>query len=239
MLLQRLTISLLLILGAVWLAGCRSTYAQSAPARPSAAKEQEPTSSRTKHPPRVSAMSVYNNPTYGVSFHYPRNYLLAEALDSDDPSILDAQEELTARQPGSTVVVTVSIPPDAYPNTTFRSGTLQLGINPSVTPETCQSFAAPLDDAYRLGSTSIQGIAFHWRERGSAAAGSGTLNREYAGFSGGTCYEFFLEIVTGSNPELDPGIKDADETKIMRHLDKIVSSLQIHPQAPAASNGSR
>jgi hypothetical protein len=65
--------------------------------------------------------------------------------------------------------------------------------------------------------------------------GTGTLNRDYAGYSSGTCYEVFLQIVTGSNPELDPGIKDADEVKIMRRLDKIVSSLQIHPQLHPAN----
>ncbi len=58
--------------------------------------------------------------------------------------------------------------------------------------------------------------------------GTGYLDRDYAGFSKGTCYEFFLQVVTGSNPELDPGIKDADEVKIMHQLDRIVSTLRIH-----------
>jgi len=235
MLLRRRCITLLLILGVPWLTGCRSSHAQSAPARQSTVKDQASAAPVAKHPPRDSALSVYNNPTYGVSFRYPRNFLLAEGSGSEDPSILDAQEELAARQPGSSLVATITIPPDAYPNTTFRSGTLQLVVNSTATPETCQSFAVSLDDAYTFGLTSIQRVTFNWRQRGSAAMGTGTLNRDYAGFSGETCYEFFLEVVTGSNPDLDPGVKDADETKIMRHLDKIVSSLQIRRPAPAAS----
>jgi len=219
----------------VWLSGCRSSHANPAPARQSLAKSPSPTAPPPKRAPRDSALSTYHKPDYGVSFRYPRNYLLEEGFDSEDPSILNAQQEIAARQPGSILVATVTIPPDAYPHTTFRSGTLQLVVNSTATRETCQSFAVSLDDAYTFGLTSIQGVTFNWRQRGSAAMGTGTLNRDYAGFSGETCYEFFLEVVTGSNPDLDPGVKDADETKIMRHLDKIVSSLQIRRPAPTAS----
>ncbi len=180
------------------------------------------------HALQLPAFSSYNNPSYGVTFRYPRNYFLDDALESEDAPILEARQKLAAQQPGATLVATVTIPPDAYPNTTFVSGTLQLIVNPRVTRETCQSFAVPLDEAYTFGATSIQGTAFNWRQRRSAAAGTGFLNRDYAGYSNGTCYEFFLEIVTGSNPDLDPGIKDADEVKIMRQLEKLVLSLQIH-----------
>jgi hypothetical protein len=175
-----------------------------------------------------STLSSYNNPNYGVTFRYPRNYFLDDAFEPEDAPILEARQKLGAQQPGATLVATVTIPPDAYPNTTFVSGTLQLIVNPRVTRETCQSFAVPLDEGYTFSSTSIQGIVFNWRQRGSAAMGTGYLDRDYAGFSKGTCYEFFLEVITGSNPDLDPGIKDADELKIMRQLEKIVLSLQIH-----------
>jgi hypothetical protein len=236
MLCWRRSISLLLILSVMWLSGCRTSLAQSSPPHPSPARAPAPATPVGKHPPRDSAFSVYNNPTYGVSFRYPRNYSLDEKLDSEDPSIREAQQPLVAQQPGSILVAAVTIPADAYPNTTFRSGTLQFVVNSAVTPETCQSFAAPLDEAYTSGSTSAQGIILNWRQRGSAAMGTGYLNRDYAGFSNGACYEFFLEIITGSNPDADPRIKDADEVKIMRQPGKIVSSLQIHVHAPATTS---
>jgi len=234
MFLKRRSIPFLLIVSAVWLSGCHSTRAQAAPTQsPAAIAEAKPVPV-AKHPARDSALSVYNNPTYGISFRYPRNYSLDEALDSEDPSILQAQQELVAQQPAATLVALVAIPPDAHPNTTFRSGTLEFAVNAAVTPDVCQSLAVPLDGTYAFGSTSIQGVNFNWRQRGFAAMGTGTLDRDYAGYSNGTCYEFFLEIVTGTNPDLDPGIKDADEIKIMRRLDKIVSSLQINSKAAPA-----
>jgi hypothetical protein len=225
---RRYIVSVLLIFGAIWFSGCGRTHAQSALSQPSTARAQAAASPLAKHAPRDSALSTYNHPTYGVSFRYPRNYFLSDALESEDASILEARQKLAAQQPGATLVAIVTIPPDAYPNTTFVSGTLQLVLIPTVTAETCESFAVPLDDGYTFGATSIQGIAFNWRQRGSAAMGTGYLDREYAGFFKGACYEFFLQVVTGSNPELDPGIKDADEVKIMHQLEKIVSSLQIH-----------
>jgi hypothetical protein len=239
MLLRRRLIALLLIVSGVWHSGCHSTHAQAAPSPLLAAKPQAAPVAVAKHAPRGSAFSVYNNPAYGIFFRYPRNYSLDEALDSEEPAVLEAQRELAAQQPAATLVALVAIPPDAYPNTTFRSGTLQFAVNSSITPEVCQSFAVPLDGTYAFGSTSIQGVTFNWRQRGFAAMGTGTLERDYAGYSNGTCYEFLLETVTGSNPELDPGIKDADEAKIMHRLDKIVSSLQIHPELPAARASTR
>ena len=224
----RRSISLLLLLTTPWLSGCHSTHAQPTPSRSSAAKAQSPAAPASKHPPRDSALSVYNNPTYGVSFRYPRNYLLDDQPDSEDPSILLAQRELAEQQPGAILVATVTIPPDAYPNTTFRSATLHLVIHPGLTLETCQSFAAPMDAADTPGATPAQGLIFHWRQAASAAAGTAFLDRDYSAFSAGTCYEFHLQVVTASNPDADPSIKPADDSKIIRHLDKIVSSLQFH-----------
>src|SRR6266849_985770 len=233
MLYWRRPIFLLILFNAVWLSGCRRSQANPAPARQSAAKSQSPTAPAPKHAPRDSAHSVYNNPSYGVSFRYPGNYLLAEEFDSEDPSILKSRPGPAEPQPGPILVVTINIPRDAYPYTTFESGTLQFVVNPTVTAEACRAFASPKDEYFTSGSRPIQGVTFHWRERGSAA-GTGFDNRDYSAFANGACYEFYLEIVTDSNPDADPRIKEADNPKIMRQLDKIVSSLQLHNPQPSS-----
>jgi hypothetical protein len=233
MLLRQPHISILLILCALWLPGCHTTQAHSSPAVSSTSKTQAASATPpvSKHAPRDSALSTYNSPAYGISFRYPRNFLLDDPSDSESDSILEAQQDLAAQQPGAILVSTVTIPPDAYPNTTFVSGSLQLIANRTVSPEVCNSFIALPDDAYTSGVTPAQSLVFHWRQRSSAALGTGYLNRDYFVFSNNTCYEFFVEIVTGSNPDLDPRIKDADEIRILHHLDKIVSSLQVHPHS--------
>jgi hypothetical protein len=231
------SISLLLLISIAWLSGCSQSQAHSATAHQLAPGAQSPASAApiAKHAPRDSAFAVYSNPDYSVSFRYPRNFFLNEELDSNDPSILDARQKLSAQQPGAILLATVNIPQDAHPNTTFRNGTLQFVVNPVVTPEICQTFAAPLDEAFTSGSSTLQGVTFSWRQRGYAAAGTGYLDRDYAGFANGACYEFFLELVTGSNPDSNPSIKEADDVKIMGKLDRIVTSLRIRPGAAAAA----
>src|SRR5260370_6157379 len=128
-------IALGLVLGTIWLSGCDDSHARSAPARPSSASAQGTAPSAAKHPPRDSVLATYNNPTYGVSFRYPRNYLLEEEIEPDDSSTLSTQQELEAEQPGSVLVASVVVPDDAYPNTTFVSGHLQFAANYSVSEE--------------------------------------------------------------------------------------------------------
>jgi hypothetical protein len=231
MLLPRPFISFVVLLGAVYFSGCHTSQAHSAPTQPSKVQASPATPPVSKHLAHDSALSTYNNPAYGLSFRYPRTYLLDDPSDSESDSILEAQKDLAAQQPGAVLVSLVTIPPDAYPNTTFVSGSLQLAVNPATTREACQSLADPNDDSYRSGSTSAQTIVFDWRQKISTDFSGNSLHRDYAAFSNNTCYEFFLEIVTGSNPDLDPRIKDADETRILHHLDKIVSSFQIHPHS--------
>jgi hypothetical protein len=149
-------------------------------------------------------------------------------------SIIEGQQDLAAEQPGALVVAAVTIPPDAYPNTTFQSATLELVVTPAATPEACQSLTFGDERTSRSGSLPAQTVIFNWRQQRSVSSAPGTLHREYAAFRSATCYEFFLQIVTAPNPETDPALKPFDDTKILRHLEKIISSLQIHSDAPAA-----
>jgi hypothetical protein len=243
----------ILALGAIRLAGCHSTRAAStaSSAKPSSASTAPPAKpgAASKHPPRDSVFALYHNPTYGVSFRFPRNYAIEEQLEPDDSSPDDSsppaaalvrkQQELAAAQPGSTLIVSVVIPGDAYPNTTFSEGFLQLAINPGVSQQTCRSFSAPSAAPSsqpnwhgRTGITFVDSIPFYWREHDSAGSGTARTLREYAGFSGGACYEFFLEVASTANAANDAPSSRPDVMKVLRPLEKIVSSLQIRP-APA------
>jgi hypothetical protein len=226
----------ILALVAIRLTGCHSTRAASSPSSPkpsSASPSPAQPGAASKHPPRDSSVfALYHNPTYGVSFRFPRNYAIEEQLEPDDSSLVRKQQELTADQPGSTVVVSVVIPGDAYPNTTFSEGFLQLAINPGVSQPACRAFAAPSDGHTRTGKTIIDGITFYWREHDSANSGTALTLRDYAGFSNSACYEFFLEVASTANAANDAPSSRPDVMKVLRPLEKIVSSLQIRPAIP-------
>lgn len=228
--------ALTLILSATWLSACGSTQAHLAPSRRSsptaklAGASPAPASphSLSKQPPREGTLSVYNNPGYGLTLRYPRNYLLDEELDPDDSPALKTQHDWSAQQPGAILVATLRIPDDAYPNTTFAAGHLQFVVNPAVTAATCRSFVAPPDSGWPGATDQITlgGVPFYWRDRGSHSNESVSAARDYAGFSSGACYEFTLEV--SSSPGADPLIAPADLPRVLRPLEKIVSSLQLH-----------
>jgi hypothetical protein len=236
----------ILALGAIRLTGCHSTRAASAPSsRKPASASPEPSQpgAASKHPPRDSSVfALYHNPTYGVSFRFPRNYAIEEQLDPDDSSpdaaspdnssLVRKQQELADAQPGSTLVVSVVVPDDAYPNTTFAEGFLQLAINPGVSQPACRAFAAPSDGHTRTGKTIVDGIPFYWREHDSAGSGTARTLRDYAGYSNGACYEFFLEVASTANAASDAPSSRPDVMKVLRPLEKIVSSLQMRPATP-------
>lgn len=178
---------------------------------------------------REAAVSVYNNPEYGVSFRYPRNYALEEGEPDGGLPDIKSQEELEGEQPGATLLATVVIPEDAYPNTTFLDGSLQFAVNPSMTAESCRDLV--LSRAGDSGTTTIQRVLFAWEQDASATADTEVIERDYAGYAGGECYEFFVRVTVGEVANNDGSEKQADAEKIVRHLEKIASSLQMPVKA--------
>lgn len=192
------------------------TGSEASPSRPS------------RHPTRDSEFALYHNPDYGVSFRYPRNYALVESADSDDPAFLHDQQQLAAAQPGATLVAVVSVPDDAYPNTTFRSASVQFVVNPTATVEACRALAAASgSDVFAgAGSLSVRGIPFDWRvERNASEDADFVEHVAYSGYSGGRCYEFLLEVT--SSDSSDSAARPADIARILRPLENIVSSFHL------------
>jgi hypothetical protein len=234
---RRRIILLLLLASPACLSGCNTTRARSAPTRSPVVKAQTPPPAPSKHKPRDSAFSVYNNPAYGVSFRYPRTYSLAEE-DLADGSSLKTQQQLQSEQPGALLIATVEIPSDAYPNTTFSEGHLQFAVNPQATAESCRSFVAPPDSDWSgaTDQTVVQGIPFYWRDRGFINSESITCSRDYAGYLNGTCYEFYLQVVSTPASSSAVPINQADLGKILRPFEKTISSLQLHPEPTLQSH---
>lgn len=230
-------ISFVLCVGGVALAGCSSKAAL--PGKPEKLETKaggtdvrvKQVERGAKSAPRESGSSTYNNPEYGIAFHYPRNYALDEGAP-EGISGVRSQEELEGEQPGAILVATIVVPDDAYPNTTFAGGSLQFAVNPYLTSEGCRDFLiSRVGDANGpTGMATIQGVVFAWAENNAGDASTEFFERDYAGFSNGTCYEFFLRAGVGTAGDED-GVRPADEKRILGHLEKIVSSSQIQPKA--------
>jgi hypothetical protein len=231
---------ILLIVGVsgVGLAGCSGRAASPGNnARSSAAAATGGTQrGAAKATPREAAFSVYNEPEYGVSFRYPRNYALEEGELEEPIPGARSQAELADEQPEAVLLATVVIPEDAYPNTTFVAGSLQFAVDASLMPGSCKDLIADQGSraGRRTGSTNIQGVLFGWAEETTEDAGTEFVERDYAGYANGTCYEFFVHVAVGETGNSDGLEKQADAKKIVRHLEKIVSSLQWEAKRAAA-----
>lgn len=178
-------------------------------------------------PSRETFLTTYNNPEMGISFRYPRNYSLEEGDVQERSFFLQRQEDLDSEQPGAELLATVLIPEDGYPNTTFEHGSLQLAINDVGTEKACHDVSDAETTGNVSGKATVQGVLFHWSEQLTETAGTKMLQRKYAGYSQGTCYEFLLTLAAEEAPDPDGFQKPADLAKIMRKLERVVASTQI------------
>jgi hypothetical protein len=184
---------------------------------------------------REGFLSTYHNPQGGISFRYPRNYALEEGDVLERSFFLKRQEDLDIERPGATLVATVLIPEDGYPNTTFEHGSLQLVIDESVSERGCRDALIAGPGVNASGTKIVQGVVFVWNQQESETGGAKLLERAYAGYSQETCYDFLLTVAAEETPDPDGFRKPADTARIMRQLEKIVSSTQIFGKTMPAS----
>jgi hypothetical protein len=215
-------------------AGCSS---QAAPRKPENIEKKAgdgatlPQVARVSKPaPRETGSSTFNDPEYGITFRYPRNFALDEEAPEDVAGVR-SQEDLAGEEPGAELVATLVMPDDAYPNTNFAGGSLQFAMNHYLTARGCrEALVARVGDSNQpAGSVTIQGVPFAWAEGDAGDGGTEFFERDYAGFANGTCYEFFLRVGVGPGTH-EEGIRPADQKKILGYLEKIVGSLEIQPK---------
>jgi hypothetical protein len=182
---------------------------------------------------------TYNDPEHGVTFRYPRNYALEEGDVAEHSYFLRRQEELDAEQPGAVLLATVLIPEDGYPNTTFEHGSIQLVINEALARESCREALTNGDPGWSaLTDIVVANVAFSRSERRTIASGNEVVERDYTGFSNGACFEFLVVLASGDATDAE-NVKPADISKILRHLENIIASLQLHPVEPAPADADR
>jgi hypothetical protein len=198
---------------------------------------------------------MYVDGTYGVSFRYPRKYVLKPAGPSTQESATHDLSTTNFVEAGGVPVVSVELPKTLYQGTDFVSAFFNVSVNKSLTSEQCGQFAA-------LSSPSA-GVA---RENSGATAetsgdtaavnvvptpASGTLlpsrvsirgvefaqletstdqsnTKYYHRFENGACYEFALGLNTA---EHEPGDKviPVDDHDVFARLEKILATVRIRP----------
>jgi hypothetical protein len=209
--------------------GCFSSAASSRknPTQDPPTKATLPDSSRPpgRPTPGDASFASYTEFENHARIRFPRNYAFLDGDPEEGSPDLRTQQTLAEEQSGAILLATMIVPDDAYPNTTFVSGSAQFALNRSLTPDACRDL--PIARGGDVGTITIQNAVFTWEQDASAAPDSDLIERDYAGFANGACYEFFLRVRTANVTDAEDPAKLADTSKILRHLEKIALSLQF------------
>jgi hypothetical protein len=219
--------------------------AQIAVSQPSSAGLIPPTSTpvasqtpaKKKSRQRKLAASTYSNPTYGVSFRYPKRDKLKEGDDANLQWDGLGPVEMNFVQPGGTTVSAVELPGKLYAGTDFNSAFFNVSVNSKLTADECAQFAFPEGsetDPVAPSKTKVGTTEFNVLE---GFAGEDTKQADvkyYHVFENGSCYEFALGLETAVAPDagdddVTPLVKPVDHNEVFRKLNWILSTVKIQP----------
>jgi hypothetical protein len=240
----------------------QTPIAQAAPAAPiapvSAAPETQ-TAAKPAHKKAVRHVPTtvkYVDKNSGVSFRYPRKYMLKTG-DAADELVSSNLAVMDFAQPGGVVTAAVKIPEGAYPKSDLISAMFDVSVNKSLTAAQCGEFSAPApsDSATpantpeQTGTSSPKLILGDLELTSAETVGSADARKEaskyYHVFENGACYEFALKVAT-TGVEPDEGGKPVDSDEVFKKLETILATVKISPVeiekqatgAPVAAPGS-
>jgi hypothetical protein len=222
---------------------------QTVATQPSAPILTVPASTSTmvaSHPPakkksrqRKLSASTYTNPTYGVSFRYPKYGSLKEGDDANLELDGLGPLEMNFVRPGGTTVSAIELPRKLYAGTNFNAAFFNISVNQKMTSEECEQFAFPetddpATDPVVLSTTKVGATEFHAIEGFAGGESNQADVKYYHVFQNGSCYEFALGLETAAEvipDEIKPAVKPVDHDEVFRQLNWMLSTVKIQPVA--------
>ena len=226
----------LAVVGSPSNSGASAAQSMAPPSTAMAANEQ-PSSAAAK--PRKARRKLAANVTYrdansGVSFVYPRKATLASDENVQAASAGADDLPMNFVQPGGAAVATVALPRAQYAGTDFGAGLFRVNVNRSLSAEECPHFAfvdtsdpdgEPLDaEKVKVGSTEMQ-----MTSEFAGDASKQLETRYYHNYENGVCYEYVLGLSTAGFGQ--EGAQAVDRDQVFAQLEKILTSVKIHPVA--------
>jgi hypothetical protein len=185
---------------------------------------------RKKKVVQRSSTVGYADPTYGVSFRYPRTYTL---LTPEKAKLNQSMGEIPMNfvKPGGVELATIGLP--GAPATSL----FKVSVNKGLTAQQCEQFADP--DAADVASNSpvdtsdesipskvsLRGVEFSRVEVGTEQSDL----RYYHHFENGACYEFVMGVK--DSPE---NKKPVDHFELFDKLERILATVKIKADAVTA-----
>ena len=209
------------------------------PAIPSVAAVQPPALTpkpAKKRVQRKAPMATYTEPSYGISFRYPKSYI----LKTDDEKKLDLSElgpiETNFIQPGGVTVAAIEMPRSSYPGTDFTSAFFSVSVNSALTKDQCQQFAIPKNEHTENGpgvpvKVKLGGTDFAMVNNFGDSVKKEPRMKYFHHFENGNCYEFSLGL--GTVDDNVAGLKPVNRSLVFGKLEQILASVKVQPVPPS------
>jgi hypothetical protein len=188
----------------------------------------KPAKKRVQH---KAPMATYSQPEYGISFRYPKNYVLKtnDEDDADEGTLAAMRTDFV--EPGAVTMAQVAVPKSSYPGTDFTSGFFTASVNSTLTEAQCSQFASVKSDSpegaakVKLGGNEYLMV----EDAGDSSKGEPHI-KYFHHFENGNCYEFSVGLATTDGNVA--GLKPVNRSLVFGRLEQIVASAKV--KAPAA-----
>ncbi len=209
-----------------------SSPANPAPIVSSALPSKQDSKPAHKHVQRKAPTALYSDSIHGISFRYPKNYVLKTG---DEPSLDLAgmgPVKVNFVQPGGMTVAAIELPHNTYPGTDFRSAFFSVSVNPELSAAQCELFAfpQPAHSENEEGSamkTKVAGNEFDVIEDIGGGENKDPRTRYYHRFESGNCYEFSIGL--GTDETTMAGLKPVNREQVFRKLEQILATVKLQP----------
>lgn len=189
----------------------------------------KPAKKRVQH---KAPMATYTEPAYGVSFRYPKNYILkaGDEPQRDLAGLGPVQTDFI--QPGAVTVAAIELPRASYPGTDFTSGFFSVSVNSAISQQQCELFAFPKvehpeNEPSAVSKVKLAGKEYAMVEDVGNAAKNDPHTKYFHHFENGNCYEFGLGLNT-TDADI-AGLKPVNRSLVFGRLEQILASVKLQP----------
>ena len=182
---------------------------------------------------RKAPMYTFTEPNYGVSFQYPKNYILKTG---DEPQQIDLAGLGPVKSnyiaPGGVTVAAIELPRSSYPGTDFTSAYFGVSVNSSVSKDACEAFAFPKsehpeNEPTQVSRVKIAGKEYAMVEDQGASEKQEARLKYFHHYENGNCYEFSMGL--GTTDASVAGLKPVNRSLVFGRMEQMLATVKWQP----------
>jgi hypothetical protein len=184
---------------------------------------------------RTAPTYTFTEPNYGVSFKYPKSYILKTG---DEPQQLDlaglGPVKTNYIAPGGVTVAAIELPRSSYPGTDFTSAYFGMSVNPSMSKDSCEAFAFPKsehpeNEPSLVSRVKIAGKEYSMVEDQGVSEKQEARLKYFHHFENGNCYEFSMGL--GTTDANVAGLKPVNRSLVFGRMEQMLATVKWQPIA--------